>query len=91
MVPPADDAEHGASQPRALNRNEPHQPGVQSESSAEGGIQEKAIESDRGTTEQAPVDNKEGKKKKVGLSEVDGPAIEGAWYVCYASLMNIIN
>jgi hypothetical protein len=74
-VPSADDEEHG----HPLRREAPPQThGIKTETSAEADIQEKHTVSDRDTTEAAPVGEKK-EKKKVGLAQVDGPEIEGAW------------
>lgn len=73
VIPPADDEEHAPT--RALSKDAPQR--TQTIASDEAEITEKPSGSDRDTTEQAPA------PKKVGLAEVDGPKIEGAWYASF--------
>lgn len=86
MVPPADDEEHG----RPLRQDAPQQAhGVKSESSAEGDTHEKASASDRNKNEAVLTTGGVEKKGTLArLTAVEGPPIEGAWYVQIAPLLS---
>jgi sodium-dependent phosphate transporter len=75
-IPPTDDAEHGPA--RVLSNQ------ANTGSSNEAEIEEKHIDSDRAASEKSPAP-----KKKVGLAEVDGPSIEGAWYVHFSKFREV--